>query len=509
MIGGTQDNGTEFMRPDGTWTRADFGDGGFSLIDQNAPDTVNVTMYHTYFNRVNAMGFARVTNVNNANDNGVTSGWTFFGCGFTGATANGITCPASAILFYAPMALGPGNPNTVYFGSDRLYRSANSGTTMPPVSQVFGSGTAVSAIGISPQNDNVRIAGLANGLVFATSTGANPLPQVTGPIPARFVARAVIDPHDVNTAYVTLSGFGLPAGQHVWKTVNLGGAATWTASGNGIPDIPVNAFVVDPNDSNTLYAGTDTDVYKSTNGGTNWAALAASGLPRVAIFDMAFQNVFRVLRVATHGRGIYELDIQPPVITCPANIVVGNDPGQCSAVVTFTVTATDNLPGLTLTSSPPSGSVFPKGTTTVTCTATDAAGNTATCSFTVTVEDREAPLVACPAAPNPSTKKIPTAGKTPQSGQNPDGYYQLLAKDNCDPNPTLYVTDSAGSFVAGPFANGDIVKITQSPGNAFQRPGPLGIVAHIRLKGDPLLSAADASGNVSTAVNCLLPPPPK
>jgi hypothetical protein len=52
MIGGTQDNGTEFKRADGTWTRADFGDGGFALIDQSAADT-NVTMYHTYFNQTN------------------------------------------------------------------------------------------------------------------------------------------------------------------------------------------------------------------------------------------------------------------------------------------------------------------------------------------------------------------------------------------------------------------------------------------------------------------------
>src|SRR5262249_8387410 len=53
-IGGTQDNGTPFLQPDGvTWTRADFGDGGFSAIDQNATNNTNVTMYHTYFNATN------------------------------------------------------------------------------------------------------------------------------------------------------------------------------------------------------------------------------------------------------------------------------------------------------------------------------------------------------------------------------------------------------------------------------------------------------------------------
>jgi len=49
------------------------------------------------------------------------------------------------------------------------------------------------------------------------------------------------------------------------------------------------------------------------------------------------------------------------------------------------VTATDNCPGVTVESDPASGSTFPLGTTTVTATATDAAGNTSTCSFTVAV----------------------------------------------------------------------------------------------------------------------------
>ena len=120
------------------------------------------------------------------------------------------------------------------------------------------------------------------------------------------------------------------------------------------------------------------------------------------------------------------------------------------------------------------------------------------------------PLAACRPAPNPSGKKIPVAGKNPSSGQNPDGHYQLLAKDNCDPNPTLYVGDSASAFVAGPFANGDIVKLTQNPGGtADQQPGAQNVVAHIHLNGDGLVYAVDAAGNVGATVLCKVPSPPK
>ena len=86
-------------------------------------------------------------------------------------------------------------------------------------------------------------------------------------------------------------------------------------------------------------------------------------------------------------------DVQPPVITCPANITRVNDPGQCGAVVNYTVTATDNCTAVTVTVQPASGSFFPVGITTVNARATDAAGNTATCSFTVTVNDVEPPVI--------------------------------------------------------------------------------------------------------------------
>jgi photosystem II stability/assembly factor-like uncharacterized protein len=314
MIGGTQDNGTEFKRPDGSWTRADGGDGGYALIDRNATDNTNVVMYHTYFNQNNAKAFARVTNVANAVDNG----WSVFGCGFSGITPNGLTCGAGdTTLFYAPMALGPGNPQTVYFGSNQLWRSTNMGTTMTPVSQGLVLNQPLTTIAVSPVNDDFRIAGTRNGRVFMSNTpGATTMVDVTSPsMPPpnpldanqrRAVSRALFHPTDPNTAWVAFGGYTVPAGQHIWKTTNLsGGAATWVAAGNGIPDVPVNSMTVDPAQPNNVYAATDIGVFASTDGGLNWFPYSES-LPRVAVFDIAFQANHRVLRIATHGRGIWE-----------------------------------------------------------------------------------------------------------------------------------------------------------------------------------------------------------
>jgi hypothetical protein len=78
-------------------------------------------------------------------------------------------------------------------------------------------------------------------------------------------------------------------------------------------------------------------------------------------------------------------DNTPPKINCPADMIALQDSAS-GAVVNFAPpTATDNCPGVLTTCTPASGSVFPFGTTTVTCTATDAGGNGASCSFKVTV----------------------------------------------------------------------------------------------------------------------------
>ncbi len=104
---------------------------------------------------------------------------------------------------------------------------------------------------------------------------------------------------------------------------------------------------------------------------------------------------------ATDGAGLTAGDSQtitvidntPPSITCPGNITVNAPSGTCSATVNFTVTANDNCSSPTVVSSPASGSVFPVGTTTVVSTATDAAGNSQSCSFTVTVKDVQGPVI--------------------------------------------------------------------------------------------------------------------
>ena len=130
-------------------------------------------------------------------------------------------------------------------------------------------------------------------------------------------------------------------------------------------------------------------------------------------------------------------DNEPPLVNCPLPIVENSDPGQCGAVVTFSAAANDNCPGATIIYSHISGSFFPAGVTTVTATATDASGNTASCQFTITVLDNIAPSVICPA----NITVNATAGQCGAAVT-----YNATTNDNCSGSSTITYSHEPGSF---------------------------------------------------------------
>lgn len=82
-------------------------------------------------------------------------------------------------------------------------------------------------------------------------------------------------------------------------------------------------------------------------------------------------------------------DIISPTITCPPFVTLNLPPGECDTMHTYTVTASDNFPGYTVTqlTGLSSGMAFPIGTTVNTFLCVDQAGNSATCSFSITVNE--------------------------------------------------------------------------------------------------------------------------
>jgi len=125
-------------------------------------------------------------------------------------------------------------------------------------------------------------------------------------------------------------------------------------------------------------------------------ALTRSGVPAGNFFAIGTTTLTYTAtdansNTATATQLVTVIDNTPPVLTCPANIsVAGNLPGSCSASLNpGTATATDNCAGATVTGTRNDGQAlnapYPLGTTTITWTATDAAGNRAACQQSVTV----------------------------------------------------------------------------------------------------------------------------
>ncbi len=128
---------------------------------------------------------------------------------------------------------------------------------------------------------------------------------------------------------------------------------------NGLPDVPIDAIAIDrqsavaPLAGTSVYLGTDIGVYQSTDGGVNWAIYNPNNtLPVLPVFDMAFQEqtgvvAGRILRIATHGRGIWEIQTTAgpnPTPTPTPGVTPTPTPG-----VTPTATPT---PGVTPTATP-------------------------------------------------------------------------------------------------------------------------------------------------------------
>ncbi len=185
---------------------------------------------------------------------------------------------------------------------------------------------------------------------------------------------------------------------------------------NNGPGPGINTTVTDAVPANTTFVsatvttGSGWSVMAPAVGGTGNVVFskASVGIGETAVFQIAVKVSLGTLHgtvitnTATAASAIPDpapgnnsamasttVDPIAPAITCPANITTkAANPGDPCVIVNYPApAASDNCPGVGVVCVPPSGSCFPLGTTTVTCTATDLAGNTASCTFNVTVFD--------------------------------------------------------------------------------------------------------------------------
>jgi hypothetical protein len=170
-------------------------------------------------------------------------------------------------------------------------------------------------------NTGTLWAGLRRGRVFVTSNADAKASNVTfyridtSAQPERFVSGIAVDPNDPNHAFVSYSGYNAYAAAagtaqgHVFEvTYNpVTHSATWSGdlAGN-LGDQPVTGIAVDWQTGN-VFVSTDFGVFVQT-GATTWA-MAAAGLPPVAVYGLTIDPFHHLLYAATHGRGAWSLGL--------------------------------------------------------------------------------------------------------------------------------------------------------------------------------------------------------
>lgn len=332
IIGGTQDNGTNVFSGNLGWQQTRGGDGGFVLVDQSNPQV----LYHTFYNQNNSDGQSAQIGPEISLNGGLS--WQRRGC-FSCSMTQGNFNPADRVAFYAPMAQHTGftaaSGNVIYFGTHRLYRTADRGMTWTGLgasSDGFGKdltkGTTgrLTAIAAHPRGDNdeeIVWIGVSDGTVqVTTNAGAGASATFTNvtkaPLPNRFVTSIALDANNTQRAVVTFSGFNLVTPStpgHVFITNDRGNS--WMDISGNLPDVPVTSVALNPHDANMIYIGTDLGVFQTSDGGQTWLRLS-EGMPRVATFMVRYHEATDTLVAATHGRGIYRLTMAKTVTTVSA-----------------------------------------------------------------------------------------------------------------------------------------------------------------------------------------------
>ncbi|MCU1452665.1 MAG: hypothetical protein JWN46_811 [Acidimicrobiales bacterium] len=334
VIGGTQDNGTWAYSGSPTWMESIGGDGGPSAIDV----TTGVRQ-HTY------TGTTGDVNFHGSDPNT----WDY--------NTQPMDFSNEASAFYSPLIADPRISGTMFAGMQHVWRTKDNGGNQAqldahcydrnPLGNLpsgdhtivcgdwvalgadltdpsFGdrAGQYVVQLARAPSDHSTLWAATRTGRLFvsANADAADPTKVTfhrvdTASTPGRFISGITVDPTNPNHAWVSYSGYDAYTPStpgHVFDVRYDPGTkkATFTNMSANIGDQPVTDVVFDQA-TGDLYVSTDFGVLRRASESRRWHRVNG-GLPPVAVYDLVIPRGGRVLYAATHGRGIYRLDLQDP-----------------------------------------------------------------------------------------------------------------------------------------------------------------------------------------------------
>jgi hypothetical protein len=321
VIGGLQDNGTR-VRTDngGTFNQSSGGDGLGTAYSQDNTNSVIAS----------ATGSSMRVNLSN-NPPEVIQQFVSATSGLSDVNGFGFFTAVIA----APVSLDPTGRVFFHFSNSRVWKTTSSGISTGACGVVnapgcgwkwFGSAGVAGIpaarrfrstpynLGVSPTDPNSIAIGAASGFIdITTNLGTNwtdinliaAIPGFTG-----FISNVIWQ--DSQHIWITSTDLA-PGGKRVIKASIANPGDPWTTASyavlqSGLPDLPVTRLYFDPRDvsHNTIYAATHVGIYRTTNGGGTWSPFGNS-LPTVRVNDIYMPPDGSTIRIATYGRGIWEL----------------------------------------------------------------------------------------------------------------------------------------------------------------------------------------------------------
>lgn len=290
IFGGLQDNNSVLFDGDKAWTRTLAGDGSWSSIhpvDQSI---------------IGSLQFMTVYRTNNDGDrwNLVLS-----------------TNQGDEACFISPVVRSESDPEIMYAGCSRIYKSPDGGRTWNPTNRSLpiNANDPAFSLAISPRDPNLVICGLApysgsSSLWRSLDGGLNWQQMGQSQLPNRYPTDLIIHPKDDAIMYACFSGYH---SGHVFRSEDYG--ENWQDITGSLPDLPVNAIAIDPDYPENVYIGNDLTVFVSYDDGQNWT-IWDEGLPEaLLVADLQIHHSSRQLLLATHGNGMYKRDLDERIST--------------------------------------------------------------------------------------------------------------------------------------------------------------------------------------------------
>jgi photosystem II stability/assembly factor-like uncharacterized protein len=280
MVGGLQDNGTVLRTGDLEWDQVMGADGG---CNASHPDTPNVVFSEIY----------DAGNIYRSDD----SGRTFKHVG-SGIDSNDRTC------FMPTFAIHPGDPDVVFYGTQRLWRTSNRGGSWQAISsEIAGDEKALRSIAVSNDGESIYVTTTGMEVHVSHDGGANfkrVLTEIHGPRTSSKQIR--VAPWDGQEAYLAVWSYTTPQVQ-----VTQDGGTTWTSLKGDLIDVPVNtveAFEIGGN--KIVIAGSDRGIFATCNQDGHWRKVSEN-FPTVPVVDVQADLAHDRLVAFTFGRGAWVL----------------------------------------------------------------------------------------------------------------------------------------------------------------------------------------------------------